>query len=59
MIEISNFGEDEIVSMFYACGLHVLCIVPMLIIHPNSGKHDVGGGNYIVSSGISISWRGF
>jgi len=35
MIQISNFWEDEIVSMFYACGLHVLCIVPMLIIHPH------------------------
>ena len=46
MIQISNFREDEIVCMFYACGLHVLCIVPMLIIHPYSGKHDVGGGNH-------------
>ena len=46
MIQISNFGEDEIVSMFYACGLHALYIVPMLIIQPHSGKHDVGGGNH-------------
>jgi hypothetical protein len=36
----------EIVSMFYACGPHVLCIVPMLIIHPHIGKYDVGGGNH-------------
>jgi len=49
MIQISNFGEDEIGSMFYACGLHVLCIVPMLIIHPHSGKHDIGGGNHGLS----------
>jgi len=46
MIQISNFEEDEIVCMFYACGLHVLCIVPMLIIHLYNGKHDVGGFNY-------------
>jgi len=46
MIQISNFGEDEIVSMFYACDLLVLCIISMLIIHPYSGKHDVGGGNH-------------
>ena len=46
MIQISNFGEDEIVSGFYACALHVLCIVRILIIHPHSGKHDVGGGNH-------------
>jgi hypothetical protein len=32
-IQILNFGEDEIASVFYACGLHVLCIVPILIIH--------------------------
>ena len=32
--------------MFYACGLHVLCIVPMLIIHLHNGKHDVGRGNH-------------
>jgi hypothetical protein len=44
--QFSNFEEDEIISMFYACGLHVLCIVPMLIIHPHSGKHDIGGGNH-------------
>ena len=46
MIQILNFEEDEIVCMFYACGLHVLCIVPMLIIHLHSGKHDIGGGHY-------------
>ena len=46
MIQISNFGVDEIVCMFYACGLHVLCIVSVLIIHIYSGKHDVGGDNY-------------
>jgi hypothetical protein len=40
----SNFLEDEIVSMFYMCGLHVLCIVPMLIIHLHVRKHDVGEG---------------
>ena len=57
MIQISNFGEDEIVSMFYACGLHLLYIAPMLIIHPRSEKHDVGGGNY--DCGMSISRRGF
>jgi hypothetical protein len=32
--------------MFYACGLHVLCIVPILIIHLQSEKHDIGGGNH-------------
>jgi hypothetical protein len=32
--------------MFYAHGLYVLRIVPMLIIHPNVEKHDVGGGNH-------------
>ena len=47
MIQISNFGEDEIVSMFYAWGLYVLCMVPMLIIHPHSVNHDVGGGNHV------------
>ena len=46
MIQISNIEEDEIVFMFYACGLHILCIVPMLIMHLDSGKHDVGGGHY-------------
>jgi hypothetical protein len=25
--------------------VRVLCIVPMLIIHPHRWKHDVGGGN--------------
>ena len=43
---MSNFGDYEIVSMFYACGLHVLCIVSMLFIHPHIVKHDVGGGNH-------------
>ena len=46
IFQISNFEEDEIVSMFYACGLHVLCIVSMLFIHPHIVKHDVGGGNH-------------
>jgi hypothetical protein len=46
--QISNFGEDEIVSMFYAHGLHVLCIVPKLIIHWHSGKCDVSGGNHVI-----------
>ena len=32
--------------MFYVCGLHVLCIVHMLIIHLHNGKHDVGRGNH-------------
>jgi hypothetical protein len=50
----------NIVFMFYACGLHGLCIVPMLIIHPHSGKHDVGGGNHALClGGMSILWRGF
>jgi hypothetical protein len=40
------------------CGLHILYIVPMLIIHL-SEKHDVGGGNHGVSDGIFISRRGF
>ena len=44
--QISKFGEDEIFSMLYACGLHVLCIVSMLIIHLHSGKHDVGRDNH-------------
>ena len=44
MIPISNFGEDEIICMFYTHSLHVLCIVSMLIIYIYSGKHDVGGG---------------
>jgi hypothetical protein len=38
MIQISKFGEDEIISMFYACGLHVLCIVPISVIHPIVGS---------------------
>jgi hypothetical protein len=38
MIQISKFGEDEIISMFYACGLYVLCIVPMSVIHPIVGS---------------------
>ena len=46
IFQISNFGENKIVFMFYACGLHVLCIVLMLIIHPYSGKHDVGRRNH-------------
>ena len=45
--------------MFYACGLHVLYIVPILIIHLYSGRHDVGGGITVVLGGISISRRGF
>jgi hypothetical protein len=46
--QILNFREDEIVSMFYAHGLHVLCIVPKLITHRHSGKCDVGGGNHVI-----------
>ena len=46
MIQILNFGGDEIVSVFYACDLPVLCIVLMLIIHPYGGKHDVDGVNH-------------
>jgi hypothetical protein len=38
MIQSSKFGEDEIISMFYACGLHVLCVVPMSVIHPIVGS---------------------
>jgi hypothetical protein len=38
MIQISKFGEDEIISMFYVCGLHVLCVVPMSVIHPIVGN---------------------
>jgi hypothetical protein len=38
VIQILNFGEDEIISMFYACGLHVLCIVLMLICTPPQWK---------------------
>jgi hypothetical protein len=34
------------VFMFYVGGLHVLCIVLILIIHPYNGKHDVGRGNH-------------
>jgi len=59
MIKISNFGEDKIVSMFYACGLHILCIVPMLIIHPYSGKHDVVEAITVVLGEMSISPRDF
>ena len=59
MIQISNFREDKIVSMFYACGLYVLCIVPMLIIHPYSWKHDVVEAITVGSGGMSISWRLF
>ena len=47
VFQISNFGEDKLVSMFYACGLHVVWIVPMLIIYSHSRKHDVGGGNHV------------
>ena len=43
---ISKFREDEFFVVFYVCGLQVLCIVPMLIIHPHSGKHGVGRDNY-------------
>ena len=46
MIQISNFGQDDIVCMFYACGLQILCIVSMLIIYIYSRKHDVGEGDY-------------
>jgi len=60
MIQILNFGEDEIVSMFYACGLHLLCIVPILIIQPYSVKHDLFVvAITFVSSGMFISHRGF
>jgi hypothetical protein len=38
--------DDEIVSMFYVCCPHVLCIVLMSIIHPYIGKHNVGEGNH-------------
>jgi hypothetical protein len=31
--------------MFYACDLHVICIIPMLIIHLHSGKHDIDRDN--------------
>ena len=58
IFQFSNFREDE-VSMFYACGFHILCIVPMLNIHPHSGKHDVVEAITVVSGGMSISWRGF
>ena len=44
---------------FYACGLHVLCIVLMLIIHPYSGKHDVVEAITVVLGEMSISRRGF
>jgi hypothetical protein len=33
MLFFKFLQEDEIVSMFYAWCPHVLCIVPMLIIH--------------------------
>jgi hypothetical protein len=46
LIQILNFREDETVSIFYACCLHVLCIIPILIIHLESEKHDVSGGNH-------------
>jgi hypothetical protein len=38
MIQISKFGEDEIISMFYTCGLYVLCVVPMSVIYPIVGS---------------------
>ena len=59
MIQISNFGEDEIVSKFYAYGLQVLYIVPMLIIHPIVGSMMLVEAIMIVSGIMSISRRGF
>jgi hypothetical protein len=38
MIQILKFGEGEINSMFYACGLYVLCVVPMSVVHPIVGS---------------------
>ena len=40
------FEKTRSSSCVYACSLHVLCIVPMLIIHTHILKHDVGGGNH-------------
>ena len=54
MIQILNFGEDEIVSMFYACDLFVICIISMLIIHPYSGNMML-----VEAIMVSISRRGF
>jgi len=59
MIQILNFGEDKIVSMFYACGLHVLCIIPILIIHPIVESMMLVEAITVVLGGISISRRGF
>ena len=44
---------------FTLCGLHILCNVPILIIHPHSGKYDVGGGNHGCIRWNVISWRYF
>jgi hypothetical protein len=48
LIQISNFGEDEIVYMFYDYNLYVLCIVRSHVNHttPIVKTHDVGGGNH-------------
>jgi hypothetical protein len=59
IFQISNYGEDEIISMFYACGLHVLCIVPMLVIHPIFRSMMLVQTIMVVSDGMSISWRDF
>ena len=47
--------KDEIVFLFYACGLHVLCIVPI----PTVGSMILVEAIMVVSGGMSISRRGF
>jgi hypothetical protein len=59
VIQISNFREDEIVSMFYVCGLYVLCIVPMLIIHPIVESMMLVEAITVVPGEMFISRRGF
>jgi hypothetical protein len=46
--------EDEIVSMFYACCPHVLCIVPMSIIHFILGSMMLVEVTTVVLGGMSI-----
>jgi hypothetical protein len=58
MIQISKFREDKIISMFYACYLHVLCIVLMSVIHPIVGSIMLVE-TITVLSGMSISRRDF
>jgi hypothetical protein len=51
LIRSSKFGEDEIISMFYAYGLHILCAVPMSVIHP------IVGSIMLVETIMVVKWN--